>query len=194
MAKRSSAKVRRAPLALLALALSPNAMAEWKFTPTVDLRAHYSDNVNMQREELAKAQFYTELAPGFSLLNNSPRWKMRTTYSRSFFWAAKDDVPGTRDSAQSLSSAIDARLIDDLLFFDADARIGQQAISAFGPQVNNNSSAAPIAPKCAAGAPAPTCATALAPLPSSSCAICATRSILAVSVWATATATRCRLT
>jgi uncharacterized protein (PEP-CTERM system associated) len=139
MAKRSSAKVRRAPLALLALALSPNAMAEWKFTPTVDLRAHYSDNVNMQREELAKAQFYTELAPGFSLLNNSPRWKMRTTYSRSFFWAAKDDVPGTRDSAQSLSSAIDARLIDDLLFFDADARIGQQAISAFGPQVNNNS-------------------------------------------------------
>jgi uncharacterized protein (PEP-CTERM system associated) len=138
MAKRSSAKVRRAPLALLALALSPNAMAEWKFTPTVDLRANYSDNVNMQREELAKAQFYTELAPGFSLINNSPRWKMRTTYSRSFFWAANDDVPGTRDSAQSLNGAIDARLIDDLLFFDADAQIGQQAISAFGPQVNNN--------------------------------------------------------
>ena len=137
MAKRPAAKVRHVPLALLALALAPAAKAEWKFTPTVDLRTNYSDNVMMQREELAKAQFYTELAPGFSLLNNSPRWKMHTSYSRSFFWAARD-VAGTRDSAQSLSGAIDARLIDDLLFFDAEAQIGQQAISAFGPQVNNN--------------------------------------------------------
>jgi uncharacterized protein (PEP-CTERM system associated) len=138
MAKRSAAKVRQAPLALLALVLSPNAMAEWQFTPTLDLRANYSDNVNLARKELAKAQFYTEVAPGFSLINNSPRWKMRTAYSRSIFWAAKDDVPGTRDSAQNLSGAIDARLVDDLLFFDAEAHIGQQAISAFGPQLNNN--------------------------------------------------------
>ena len=138
MAKRPAAKVRHAPLALLALALSPNAMAEWKFTPTVDLRANYSDNVNMQREELAKAQFYTELAPGFSLINNSPRWKMRTAYQRSFFWTPQDEIAGTRNSAQSLSGSLDARLIDELLFLDADAHIGQQAISAFGPQVNNN--------------------------------------------------------
>ena len=47
MANRPAAKVRHAPLALLALALSPSAMAEWKFTPTVDLRASYSDNVNL---------------------------------------------------------------------------------------------------------------------------------------------------
>ena len=138
MAKRSSAKLGQAPLALLALVLSPSAMAEWKFTPTVDLRANYSDNVNLAREELAKAQFYTELAPGFSLINNSPRWKMRSTYQRSFFWAAKDDVQNTRKSAQNLNGAINGRLIDELLFFDADAHIGQQAISAFGPQVNNN--------------------------------------------------------
>jgi uncharacterized protein (PEP-CTERM system associated) len=138
MAKRPSANVRHVPLALLALVLSPHAKAEWKFTPTVDLRENYSDNVNLQRAELAKAQFYTELAPGFSLMNNSPRWTMRSAYQRSFYWAAKDDVPGTQRGQQQLSANVDARLVEDLLFFDAAAQIGQQAISAFGPQVNNN--------------------------------------------------------
>jgi uncharacterized protein (PEP-CTERM system associated) len=138
MAKRPAAKVRHVPLALLALALSPGAKAEWKFTPTVDLRQSYSDNVNLAREELARAQFYTEIAPGFTLLNNSPRWKMRTTYARNFFLSKDDDIPNTQRAHSELSAAVDGRLINDLLFLDAEARIGQQAVSAFGPQSNGN--------------------------------------------------------
>lgn len=143
MAKRASR--RRAavvPAALVALlaagTAAPRARAEWKFTPTVDLRETYTDNVALSREELAKSRFVTEVTPGFALLNQGPRLKLSANYQLHYYAFDDNDVEGVRHAQSQLRAAARATIVDDLLYLDTDGAIGQQAVSAFGPQANGN--------------------------------------------------------
>lgn len=138
MAKRLAVAPQSAPLALLALLLAPNALAEVKVTPTLDLRTTYSDNINLRPEAEARAQFVTELAPGLSLFSNTPRLKLSASLQRHFYKYSDEEVPNTQGASSSASAAMKATLIDELLFFDATGAIAQHAISAFGPQVSDN--------------------------------------------------------
>ncbi|NHZ97194.1 TIGR03016 family PEP-CTERM system-associated outer membrane protein [Massilia sp. CCM 8734] len=140
MAKRCD-KRRRAvlvPAALAALLAAPSARAEWRFTPTVDLRETYTDNVALSRAEDAKSRFVTELTPGFTLLNRGPRLKASANYQLHYYAFDDDGVEGVRHAQSQLRTDVRATVIDDLLFLDADGAIGQQPVSAFGPQVNGN--------------------------------------------------------
>lgn len=126
------------PAALLALLLAPNAWAEWKFVPGVTVRETYTDNVALDEDAKARSRWVTEIAPSFSLSNVGPRLKLRSFYQYRYYGYDDDGIEGARHGSSSLRADMQSMLIDDLLFFDADAGISQQAVSAFGPAANNN--------------------------------------------------------
>ncbi len=127
-----------APVALLAMLWAPHAGAEIKVTPAVDLRATYSDNVNLTSDESARGQFITELSPSMAITSNTPRLKLRALASAHLYAFSGERVSGTNSSSRELSADARANLIDELLYFDGNAAIGQQSVSAFGPQTGNN--------------------------------------------------------
>lgn len=126
-----------APVAMLAMLLAPAAQAQWKVVPSVDLRETYSDNVRLEPADSAHSQFVTELSPSLTIANESPRLKLHAT-AASHLYAYSEQLDGTNRSTSELRGDARATLIGDLLYLDGAASIGQQAISAFGPQVNNS--------------------------------------------------------
>ncbi|NVD96939.1 TIGR03016 family PEP-CTERM system-associated outer membrane protein [Massilia sp. BJB1822] len=140
MAKRCvpAALPKLAPMALALLMAAPAARAEWKFAPALELRETWSDNVGLASNDKAGSQFITEVVPGFSLTNVGPRLKLHANYQLHLYQYSKERVGGTGSNTSSLNAGAQAKVVDDLLFFDGTATISQQATSAFGPQVNNN--------------------------------------------------------
>jgi uncharacterized protein (PEP-CTERM system associated) len=134
----SSSLPLAAPFAMLALLLSPACRADWKVVPSVDVRETYSDNVRLEANEFARSQFITDVAPSLAVASDGPRLKLRGMFSAHLYGYSDDRIEGLNRSQRQLSADARAKLIDDLLFFDGAASIGQQSISAFGPQVNNN--------------------------------------------------------
>jgi uncharacterized protein (PEP-CTERM system associated) len=140
----TTAKRRRRPrtaprplalaVALAALSLAPPSHADWKLTPYVDLQETYTDNVLLEPKERARGQFVTTLAPGFALLGRTPRVDLSASYSKRFNEYSDSNIPGTTGNTQQLQANGKARLINEMLFLDANASISQQAVSAFGPQ------------------------------------------------------------
>lgn len=136
---RAYARPLALPVALAALLLAPSARADWTFIPTLDLRQTYTDNVALQRDGLAESQLVTEITPGLRLKHKGPRLVMNAAYQLQYFAMQDHDVSGTNRTARRLSADARARLIDDMLFVDANASRGQQNISPFGQtNVNNN--------------------------------------------------------
>jgi uncharacterized protein (PEP-CTERM system associated) len=127
-----------APMALLAMLLAPHARAEIKVVPAVDLSATYTDNVRLEADETKHGQFITELSPSLSLSSNTPRLKLRAVLATHLYAYLGGQVDGTNNSSRELSADARATLVDELLYFDGGASIGQQSNSAFGPQANNN--------------------------------------------------------
>ncbi|MFC0136143.1 TIGR03016 family PEP-CTERM system-associated outer membrane protein [Massilia eurypsychrophila] len=126
-----------APAALLAMLWAPHAGAEIKVTPAVDLRATYSDNVSLTSDELARGQFVTELSPSVAIVSNTPRLKLHARAAVHMYAYSGERVSGTNSSSRDLSADARANLIDELLYFDGNATIGQRSVSAFGPQSGN---------------------------------------------------------
>ncbi len=130
---------RLAPVAVAVLALTAApAQAGWDITPSVMLRETYTDNVNLQRDELAEAQFITELTPALSIGHTSRSLTLRSTFRVRAFAFTDHKVSGPNRSANEFSLNGQARLIDDLLFLDVNGMRAQRTISAFGQQYNGN--------------------------------------------------------
>jgi uncharacterized protein (PEP-CTERM system associated) len=134
----SSSLPLAAPFAMLALLLSPACRADWKVVPSVDVRETYSDNVRLEPAELARSQFITDVGPSIAVSNDGPRLKLRGMFSAHLYGYSDDRIEGMNRSQRQLSADARAKLIDDLLFFDGAAAIGQHSVSAFGPQASNN--------------------------------------------------------
>lgn len=131
------------PLAAFALLCPHSAQAQaqrggWTFTPTLELRETYTDNVALERDELAQSQLVTEITPGFRLAHRGPRLYLRSMYQLQYFAMQDKDISGTNRSARKAQADAKARLVDDLLFLDAAASISQQGVSPFGPQASDN--------------------------------------------------------
>lgn len=127
-----------APIAVLALLMAPPARADWKVAPAVDLRETYTDNVKLEPDASARSQFISELTPSLSIASDAPRLKLRATFATHLFAYSNDRIEGTHRSQRQLAADARAKLIEDLLFVDGSANIGQQSVSAFGPQITNN--------------------------------------------------------
>jgi uncharacterized protein (PEP-CTERM system associated) len=136
MAKRVPVRVAPAPAALLALLLAPYAQADTHFTPTLEVKETYTDNVALAAPDKARAQFVSEITPGFTVENNAPRLKLRGNYQLHYYTFSDNDIVGTQRAQSQLQADMRAILVDELLFLDGAASIGQAPISAFGPPVN----------------------------------------------------------
>jgi uncharacterized protein (PEP-CTERM system associated) len=134
-AKRPRLKVLAAASALLVAA---PCHADWKFIPSIGLTETWTDNVNLQRDELARSQFVTESTPGFALVGTSRRLRLAAASQWHFFAFRDKNLPGTHDHQRQYQLDGRAILVDEHLFLEAAASGGPQAISAFGPQFNNN--------------------------------------------------------
>jgi uncharacterized protein (PEP-CTERM system associated) len=126
-----------APVVMLVVLLAPPARADWKVEPAVELRGTYSDNVLLLPDERARGQFIVDLSPSMRLRTDSPRLKLNAAASAHLYTHTGESIQGTNATQTQLQADGRAKLIDDLLFLDGGASIGQQAISAFGPQVSN---------------------------------------------------------
>ncbi|CAN7661753.1 TIGR03016 family PEP-CTERM system-associated outer membrane protein [Pseudoduganella sp. LjRoot289] len=140
-------KPRRTALAaavgLAALSLSPSSRADWKFTPRVDLRETYTDNVLLAEPGKERSQAVTQLSPGFSLSNVGPRLDLSASYSKHLVKYSDSDLGGgsnggAQGNTQQLQANLKARLLGESLFLDSTASISQQAKSAFGPTLIDN--------------------------------------------------------
>lgn len=125
-----------AAVGLALLSLAPAARADWKFTPGIELRETYTDNVALRAN--AQANWVTEAAPSFRLEHTGPRLVMSADYSRHFYEYADKDVGGLYGATQDLRATAKAKVINEFLFVDADASIGQRDASAFGPLLQNS--------------------------------------------------------
>ena len=130
MAKRRCAVLALAPLAL---ALSPQARADWKFQPSVEARQTYTDNLRLDRAGFERPAWVAEVTPGFTLVKRGPRLRVNVDYQLHYFTLPSDvDADNTQ---QRLAATMYAEMIDNLVFFDGSANISQQSVSAFGPSV-----------------------------------------------------------
>jgi uncharacterized protein (PEP-CTERM system associated) len=125
------------PLAAGLCAAYP-AHAAWDFTPTAAARATYSDNVALQPEDRAESGLVLQMTPGFQLLNHSQRFDFSLDYSLSLYTYSGARRSGSQRHSQDLNSRLKSRLVEDLLYLDAQAAIRQQATSAFGPLQSGN--------------------------------------------------------
>lgn len=130
-------------LAPLALLVSQAAGAAWKFTPDVEVKETYTDNLRRAPPDQARSEWITQITPGFRLSNHGRRLRFDASYRLNYYTGA-DDASGDDDRVQSqLAARMDAVLLDDWLYIDGAASIGQRPISAFGPSAsrayaNNN--------------------------------------------------------
>lgn len=118
--------------AAMALLSSPSGAADWKITPTLELRETYSDNIGLFAAGNEKSDFVTQINPGISLKGNGPRLKVNARYGMQNLIYAEES---SRNAVRHLLSAdANAELLDDFLFLDGKASISQQNISAFNAQ------------------------------------------------------------
>lgn len=133
---------KRSRLALLPLAAGLAAAfpvhAAWDFTPLAAARVTYSDNVALAQDDRAQSGMVLQLTPGFQLLNRSQRFDFSLDYALNLYEYSGGRRSGAQRHSQDLNSRLKARLVEDLLYMDAQAGIHQQATSAFGPQQSNN--------------------------------------------------------
>lgn len=138
-------KPRRTALAaavgLAALSLAPASRADWQFTPRLDLRETYTDNVLLLERGRERSQVVSELSPGFVLSNTGPRLDLNASYTKHLFKYADEDIRtagtggagGVHGNTQQLQAGLKARLLGESLFLESTASISQQGNSAFGP-------------------------------------------------------------
>ncbi|SHH41487.1 TIGR03016 family PEP-CTERM system-associated outer membrane protein [Massilia sp. CF038] len=121
---------RDVPTASFPLA-APLLRKEKFFTPTLDLRQSYSDNVALRPDGLERGSFVSEIAPGFRVKHTGPRLALNGQYEFHYYKMSDSDIPGVRRSSRMLRADGKAELVNELLYMDANAGIANQSISAF---------------------------------------------------------------
>jgi len=133
----STPAFRLLPFALAALLLSAECHAQWRVAPRLELRETWSDNVGLQSSADARSSFVSEVDPSISISSNGPRLKVSADAGWRQYAYSNDDVTNLQDSERHYSGALQAVLVDQLLFVDANASRSRQSISAFGPVSSN---------------------------------------------------------
>lgn len=136
-AKRPDRALLLTPLALAALLLSAECRADWKLTPTAGVAETYSDNVSLQRDDLAHGQFVSEAFGGFALTEQSARLRFTASARLHQFAYSGGNRSNLNEREHEYNATSLAKLTDDV-FLDVFASSGPQTISAFGPQASDN--------------------------------------------------------
>lgn len=103
-------------------------------TPTASITQTITDNALLSSTD-RRSDVVTQLSAGVSMSSRSGRVQGSLDYQLSGSIHARGTE--ANNSANSLRAAMNAELVDQWLFLDASASIGQQSISAFGLQTND---------------------------------------------------------
>lgn len=134
---------RALPLLGTVLALLPAAVqAAWQVTPSVEVKETWSDNAALRPDDQKESQFITSVSPGISIINNTPRLQFAASYRLSAFAYSNNRVNGTDRFNHNLDATVKGKVIQDFLFFEAQAGVSQTPTSAFGPVSDNDYSSA----------------------------------------------------
>ncbi|HEY5800819.1 MAG TPA: TIGR03016 family PEP-CTERM system-associated outer membrane protein, partial [Burkholderiaceae bacterium] len=129
--------LRLTPLAgalAAALLCTPALAADWTFTPRVELRTTYSDNVRLAPLGKEVADVIHEVKPGFRLRGDGKRIKLNADYTADI--VSYRDNSERNDVLHQFYGDIAAEVIDDWLYFEGNGMAGQQQIDPFGPAVD----------------------------------------------------------
>lgn len=121
------------PLLAAALALPGARAADWTVTPSLQLRAAYTDNARLLPSARARDEYSAGVTPAIAVRGDSARLKLSLDYalSRQIYTASADRLD------HQLAANASGELVEDWLFMDARASISRQNISAFGPQLGD---------------------------------------------------------
>lgn len=118
---------------LLMFGLLPSASAkvfDISLTPTLTASQTYSDNLTLQPSSRAQEGFVTELAPSLGMSRSSAAWKFNFNARLQYVLYEGIDI-GSRLYPQ-LQMSSQTELVDDSLFIDSSATIGQGNAGAIG--------------------------------------------------------------
>lgn len=117
--------------ALIASSLCQSAFAlDWNFTPTLNSRATFTDNVKQSASNRESALILS-VTPGFTLVSKGSR-RVQATVGYGLSGVARFGGDKSTDLNHNLSAVGKAELVEDFLFLDGTARISQELISLLG--------------------------------------------------------------
>lgn len=109
---------------VLTAGASPVGAAAWQFSPYLDLAETYTDNVSLATDD-ERAEWVTEISPGFSLVGNGARTKLNLNYRlQNLFYGSE----GSYSSHHQLNANGNVEVARDFFFVDARSAITQQII------------------------------------------------------------------
>jgi len=112
---------------------------QWTVTPRINVSETYTDNVDLRDDNLANAQWITEVNPSLSIAGESRRLKVRALASWSqYAYSDKDSVISPVDSQRSYAADLQGTLVDQMLYVDASANRRRSNILPFGPAASGN--------------------------------------------------------
>lgn len=111
----------------------------WRLEPSIGLDETWSDNINLLPKGQERSDFVTTISPALRVTRYGSKLTASMFYQPSLLYYAN----GTNGSSvrNFLNALGNATLVENLLYFDAQASISQQYISPFGAQgstVNNS--------------------------------------------------------
>lgn len=120
-----------------ALLLTRSALAaEWRLKLSMNMSESYSDNIRLAPRGSERGDWVTQATPGLALTATGPRLKLTAQYQmQNQFYAANNQQNSTR---HQLNADAHSTLINNQLFLDGRATLGQQNISPLGAQAVNN--------------------------------------------------------
>lgn len=129
---------RLAPMAAAIMLASPTCHADWRFLPSIAITETYSDNYDLQSDELAESQLVTDLVPAFQLVLDNRRVKASASGEwRQSFYRDENTRPRV-DNQHRYAADLQGVVVEDLMMIDASAASSQQSISSFGPLADTN--------------------------------------------------------
>ncbi|MEW6678684.1 MAG: TIGR03016 family PEP-CTERM system-associated outer membrane protein [Pseudomonadota bacterium] len=127
----STAKHSKRGLVLACLLLpGVGTAADWKFSPSLTVSEHYSDNVDLRADANAQSDWVTEITPKINIRKDGARLKVRVDYSLSGLVYAQ----GTNKDQirHSLNAKANAELLEDWFYMDATSRMSHELASFSG--------------------------------------------------------------
>jgi uncharacterized protein (PEP-CTERM system associated) len=125
-------------LAALAVAVPPAWAQRSSITPTFSASLELTDNRNLSATN-PEADAITTLSPGIRWSSRAGRVQGSLDYSLSANFYARDSSANSLDNR--LAADLSAELVEQHVFFDANAYISQQSLSAFGLQGDRSTNA-----------------------------------------------------
>lgn len=150
MHKTGTPSRKTSPLLFLATAMAlcaggtgsfPAKAESWTFTPQLQVRGSYSDNVALAAAGQERGDTILEVTPGIHIRGEGARVKLNLDYSWQSLTYLEDSSRNTSNNMLNATANLEA--IEKWFYVDATAGISQQNVSAFGSQPVDNTNVSP---------------------------------------------------